>query len=83
MAFVNDAKYLRRHSMHQNFTRVYNSGDIAEWDGIYHCITCGEESAIRGGEPLPDQNDHQHGFGISGPIQWRLIVQADRRQPRP
>lgn len=74
MALYQDQSFLIR-SEQPYFNHRNPPGAIAVASGIYRCNGCGGEIAIRKGEALPMQNQHEHGFEF-GPASWQLIVLA-------
>jgi hypothetical protein len=61
------------------FDQENSPGTAAPRSGIYRCMGCGREVASNEGQPLPPQNNHQHGSN-QGSIRWKMIVYADHSE---
>lgn len=77
MALYKHAQFLSQ-SSHQVFDEIHTPGSATPHSGIYRCEGCGDEIASNAGNPLPPQNNHQHG-SAQGPTRWRLVVYAQTK----
>jgi hypothetical protein len=64
-------------SDHKAFDLLCRPDDIAPDAGIYRCEVCGAEIVSERSRRLPPKTHHTHAEEL-GPIQWRLIVLAER-----
>lgn len=61
------------------YDSLYHPGHITPDSGIYRCEVCGWEVVSEHGNPFPPQDHHTH--PSRQPIQWRLVVFAQHRNP--
>ncbi|MDB5600942.1 MAG: hypothetical protein JWN71_2986 [Xanthobacteraceae bacterium] len=78
MALYKHSQYIA-HNSDEIFDQEHTPGTGAPRSGIYRCMGCQREVASNQGQPLPPQNDHQHGQ-TQGSIRWKLVVYADHRE---
>lgn len=63
------------------FDILHRPGSRVPDTGIYCCQGCGDEIAASYGDLFPADDHHAHPGGR--PIEWRLLVFAQQRQPVP
>lgn len=61
------------------YDTLYHPGVATPDSGIYRCEVCGWEVVSERGKPFPPQNHHTH--PMREPIQWRLVVFAQHKNP--